>query len=153
MAGAPSPGLADAALADDKDLQGSQHVLVHPGTAPGATPTDAPFAAYDGLTCACAPRRPVSLAPSAPAHAPQVHELWEETGKTPPPCAWRMRTSAGAEPPGVCLQRAGKGPSVPPARLRGGARSGVWGVWEQRGRDLLLGFQILSQDLWRKEAQ
>lgn len=39
LAGAPSPGLADAAFADDEDLEGGQHVLVHAGSAPGPAPT------------------------------------------------------------------------------------------------------------------
>lgn len=153
MAGAPSPGLADAALADDKDLQGSQHVLVHPGTAPGATPTDAPYAAYDGLTCACAPRRPVSLAPSTPAHAPQVHELREETGKNTPALRLAHAHKRGSGATRRLFTAGGGGPvraASAPARRRGERGAGVW---EQRVRDLLLGFQILSQDRWRKEAQ
>lgn len=114
----PSPGLADAALADNENLQRGQHVLVHPVGAPGPArprPTDAPYTGCGHTACACAPRRPFALAPSLPA--PRMRRRCASRGerrKTPPApsvdvCAERRELS-------WCLQRGGGG-----ARWREGA--------------------------------
>lgn len=120
----PSPGLADAALADNENLQRGQHVLVHPVGAPGPArprPTDAPYTGCGHTACACAPRRPFALAPSLPAP--------------------RMRRR--------CASRGGRGGKhPPPLRLTyaqsGGSWAGVYSaVGEERGEG-----KVLCAALW-----
>lgn len=121
-----SPGLADAALADNENLQRGQHVLVHPVGAPGPDrqtfPTRAAAAPPAPARTAAPLRSPLA---GRSARAPKPCQQRGRGGKQPPPFGWRVRRAEGAEP------------ALAAGLERGGGRARVCG-W-MRGSTLTCG--------------